>query len=229
MTPSCTSGVAVFGPGGNASDHASCSSATLFLSICVSGEKPSPSCVRRQVSQSFGDGFASISSVTSVAGDSAFGALRPARQLDAGGQRAAGALSAQALLLGELWGRRARRLAPAPALCAAAAATTSANATPGERRRRRTTFAFSRRTSSFDSRSTHVYTHPFGGDRQAAGRFTTRLGELPIVNAAVSRKRATPASRRAACCAQSSGSRDRRAACALEEVSAASARRSRRR
>ena len=64
MTPSCTSGVAVFGPAGSDSDHASCSVPTLRLSILDSGEKPRPSCVRRQLSQSFGEGLASISSVT---------------------------------------------------------------------------------------------------------------------------------------------------------------------
>ena len=67
MTPSCTSGVAAFCPGGNASDHASCNRATLSLLILVSGEKPRPSCVRRHASQSFGDGFASNASVTGVA------------------------------------------------------------------------------------------------------------------------------------------------------------------
>ncbi len=77
MTPSCTSGVAVFGPGGSASDHASWRFATLFLSMSSSGEKPSPSCVRRQLNQSFGDGLASISSVTMV---TAFSALGPSGQ-----------------------------------------------------------------------------------------------------------------------------------------------------
>src|SRR6476646_7209746 len=64
MTPLCTSGVDVFGPGGSDNDHASCSVPTLRLLIFDNGEKPSPSRVRRQLSQSSGEGFVSISSVT---------------------------------------------------------------------------------------------------------------------------------------------------------------------
>ena len=109
MTPSCTSGVAVFGPAGSESDQASCSLPTLLLSMLVSGEKPRPSCVRRQLSQSFGEGFASISSVTRVEPS---GSARSGQRGSStpGVSGAAGALGAQALLLGELGGRRASRL-----------------------------------------------------------------------------------------------------------------------
>src|SRR5690242_4571485 len=74
MTPSCTSGVAVFGPAGSDKDQASCSVATFRLSIDESGEKPSPSRVPRQVSQSFGEGARSNSSVTGALRASVFGA-----------------------------------------------------------------------------------------------------------------------------------------------------------
>src|SRR5712691_1251757 len=64
MTPSCTSGVASFGPLGSDQAHATRSSPTLLRLIVLSGLKPKASYVRRHNSHSPSGGLVSIASVT---------------------------------------------------------------------------------------------------------------------------------------------------------------------
>src|SRR5438128_11887278 len=64
MTPSCTRGVASFGPLGSAQLHATRSSLTLVRLIFLSGLKPNASYVRRHDSHSPSGGLVSMASVT---------------------------------------------------------------------------------------------------------------------------------------------------------------------
>src|SRR5919197_978868 len=64
MTPSCTSGVASFGPLGSDQLHATRRSPTVLRLTLLSGLKPDASYVRRHESQSPAGGVVSIASVT---------------------------------------------------------------------------------------------------------------------------------------------------------------------